>query len=96
MKQWLNDLNNQLSYSFTAKVFLFYYENPVNYPLEFVVNFFTLQSKFFLHKQKMLQGQPSFHVFKLEMDLFLNSLRLDKNNPENYRLLCLLHTDVKG
>src|SRR4029434_5319575 len=48
-KMFLNDLNNylfELSYYLTAKDFLFYYENPVNYPLEFVVNFFTLQDKF--------------------------------------------------
>ena len=50
----------ELSYSLTAKDFLFYYENPVNYPFEFVVNFLTLQVKFFLHKQKWPQGWPSF------------------------------------
>ena len=98
-KMFLNDLNNylfELSYSLTAKDFLFYYDNPVNYPLEFVVNFFTLQSKFFLHKQKWLQGQPSFRVFKLEMDSLINSLRLIRNNKKNDRLLCLLYTVVKG
>ena len=45
---------------------------------------------------KMATRTAILPCLKLEMDLLLNSLRLVKNNTKNDRLLCLLHTVVKG
>lgn len=97
-KLFLNDLNKYLfehldiDYSLSMKDFFFYYENPENKSLEFVVNFFVLQAKFFIHKQKWQKLQPSFSLFSLEMDTLIKSLHIVKDNSKNDRLLCLLNT----
>lgn len=76
-------------YSLTAKDIIIGYENS-DKSFEYMVNFFILQAKFFIHKQKWQKKLPCFKSFKLEIDSLLQSLRNVRNNKKNDRLLYLI------
>ena len=94
VKRFLADLSfylfsQQDPYVFSLKDIFFYYENSSDPSFEFLVNFFLLHAKFFIHKQKWKKMQPLFMIFTLEMSSLLNSLKL-VNNKKNDRLLNIL------
>jgi len=51
--------------------------------ISYIVNFFILFGKNFIHKQKFSTSQPTFPHFLIEIDTFLKSLRLIKNKKSD-------------
>jgi hypothetical protein len=68
---------------FQLKDIICYYKGKTSVSVNYIVNFFILFGKFFIHKQKFAKSMPSFSHFLLEIDAFLNSLRLIKNKKSD-------------
>ncbi len=54
--------------------------------IEYVVNFYILQGKYYIHKQKFAKCPPKCNLFLLEMDALKKSL-MQINKKNNYLLL---------
>ncbi len=59
--------------------------------IEYVVNFYILQGKYYIHKQKFAKWTPTCNLFLSEMDALKNNL-LQINNKNNYLLLDFMET----
>ncbi len=59
--------------------------------IECVVNFYILQGKYYIHKQKFAKYTPKCNLFLSEMDALKKSL-LQINNKNNYILLDFMET----
>lgn len=72
------------SKSFQLKDIICYYkEDKASTSINYIVNFFILFGKFFIHKQKFSKSQPTFPHFLIEIDACLKSLRLIKNKKSD-------------
>ncbi len=59
--------------------------------IEYVVNFYILQGKYYIHKQKFAKCTPKCNLLLSEMDALKKSL-LQINNKNNYILLDFMET----
>ena len=66
-------------YCFSLKDVICYYKNKKNKCLQYLVNFFILLGKYFIHKQKFSASKPTFPHFLTEFNLLYKSLALVKN-----------------
>lgn len=65
-----------------------YYGGGDDVSENYIIDFFILYGKYFIHKQKFSCSQPSFSHFLIEIDVFIKSLRL-VNNKKSDRFLVL-------
>lgn len=63
---------------FSLKDIIVHNENNAYKDLEYVVNLFILQAKFYIHKQKYVNLSPIFKVVLAEFECFISSLKLLK------------------
>ena len=68
-----------MSYCFSLKDVICYYENKKNRSLQYLVNFFILFGKYFIHKQKFATSKPTFSHFLIEFNSLYKSLALVQN-----------------
>ena len=60
-----------------------YYQNPTDTNLEFVVNYFVLFAKFYIHKQKYSNHNPNINHFVSDLMLLLRSLKYVKDSKND-------------
>ncbi len=80
-----------LAHNFVLKDIICYCENPKHVSLEYVVNFFILYAKFFIHKQKWCKSSLCLSFLLAELNSLISSFRLINNNNKK-TFWCFMRT----